>query len=290
MRNFVIMTDSSCDLPSEMAADLELSVVSLSVLIQGKSYVNYLDNRELPSKTFYDLLRHGEKGSTSAVNVEQFSREMERILQTGQDILYLGFSTGLSGTYSAGTVAAEEMRTKYPEAQILTVDTLCASLGEGMIVSLAVQEKRSGKSILEVRDFVEANKLHLCHWVAVDDLQHLKRGGRISAAAAFFGSALNVKPIIHVDNEGKLIPVEKIKGRKNSIKRLVQHLTDTGINLSEQTLFLCHGDCPEEANMLADIIRSETLVRDIVIGPIGPVIGAHAGPGTLALFFLGTER
>lgn len=290
MSEYVILTDSSCDLPAELADELEISVLPLSVLLAGKTYFNYLDGREIALDYYYAQLRAGAAASTSAVNVAAFTEEMEKILRTGRDVLYLGFSSGLSATYSAGAVAAEALAAEYPDRKIYTVDTLCASLGEGMMVYLAAQQKRAGKTIEEVRDYVEQNKLRLCHWFTVDDLNHLKRGGRISSTTALLGTALHIKPVLHVDNEGRLVNMEKARGRKAAIRRLAEVFSERAVDPQEQTIFISHGDCEEEARELGNMIREQAGVRDVVIHYIGPVIGAHAGPGTIALFFLGTER
>lgn len=290
MRNFAIFTDSSCDLTAHMAQELELTVVPLSVTIDGETYENDLAGKALPFEKCYALLRAGKQAVTSAVNVAQFTAAMEPVLQAGSDILYLGFSSALSGTYSAGAVALEQLSARYPEAKVYAVDTLCASLGQGMLIYLAVQQKRAGKSIEEVRDYVEAQKLHLCHWFTVDDLHHLHRGGRVSATSAVVGTVLNIKPVLHVDNEGRLIFVDKVRGRRNALKSVVQKMADTAIAPEQQTIFISHGDCLEEAELLADMVREKLHVRDVVINFVGPVIGAHSGPGTLALFFLGTKR
>ena len=215
---------------------------------------------------------------------------MEPVLQAGQDVLYLGFSSALSGTYNAGALACAQLAEKYPDAKLYAVDTLCASLGQGMLIYLAVQQKRAGKSIEEVRDYVEENKLHLCHWFTVDDLHHLHRGGRVSATSAVLGTMLNIKPVLHVDDEGRLIFVEKVRGRRTSLKALLQHMEATAIAPETQTIFISHGDCLEEAQLLGQMIRDKLHVQDVVINYVGPVIGAHSGPGTLALFFLGTKR
>jgi DegV family protein with EDD domain len=284
------MTDSSCDLPAGLAKELELEVIPLTVVLDGKTYRNYLDEREITCKRFYEILREGKQGTTSAVNVDEFLQVMKGQLEQGKDILYLGFSSGLSATYQAAVIAAEELRASYPDATIVTVDTLCASMGQGMLVYLAVQEKRKGKSLDEVRDFVEARKLKLAHWVTVDDLNHLKRGGRISSAAALLGSTLNIKPIIHVDNEGRLNSVGKVRGRKNSMKKLLDEMIETGVDLDGQTVFLSHSDCLEDAQQLAQMIKDALPVKEVIIGYIGPVIGSHTGPGTLALFFLAKTR
>lgn len=290
MRDYVIVTDSCCDLTQEMADELELIVLPLTVMTEDKSYRNYLDGREIGFSEFYNKLRSGKQAKTSAVNVDEFSKAMEGPLKEGKDILYLGFSSGLSATYQSGVLAAEDLRGEFPEATILTVDTLSASLGQGLLVYLAVQEKRKGKTIEELRDYVEATKLHLAHWFTVDDLNHLKRGGRISAAAALLGSTLNIKPILHVDDEGHLISVGKVRGRKNSLKGLMEKMTETGIDLAEQTIFISHCDALEDAQLLAEMIRAEFPVKEIVMNYIGPVIGAHSGPGTIALFFLAKHR
>lgn len=290
MSQYIIMTDSSCDLPAGLAAELELEVLPLSVLIDGKSYVNYLDERDITFADCYAALRAGKNATTSAVNVEAFVQAMEPHLQAGEDILYLGFSSALSGTYNAGAVAAQQLAEKYPERKLYAVDTLSASMGQGLLVYLTVQQKRSGATIEQARDYAEAQKLHLCHWFTVDDLNHLHRGGRVSATSAVLGTVLNIKPVLHMDNEGRLIFMEKVRGRRNSIKRMLEKMRETAIEPEKQIVFMSHGDCLEDAEYLAGRIREEWGVKDVVINYVGPVIGAHSGPGTLALFFLGTER
>ncbi len=290
MNDYVIMTDSCCDLPDRLAKELGLSILPLTVMLDGKLYRNYLDEREISSQAFYSQLRAGKSASTSAVNVEEFSREMEWILHEGKDILYLGFSSGLSATYQTAVIAAEELREKYPGQQVLTVDTLAASMGQGLLVYLAAQEKARGRSIEQVRDFVEQNRLRLVHDFTVDDLNHLKRGGRISTAAAILGSTLNIKPILHVDDEGHLVPKSKVRGRKQAIQKLIDQLAESDVAPAEQSIFISHGDCLEEAEQLAAQIRARFAVKEIVISYVGPVIGAHSGPGTLALFYLAQKR
>ncbi len=290
MSQYIIMTDSSCDLPAGLAAELELEVLPLSVLIDGKSYVNYLDERDITFADCYAALRAGKNATTSAVNVEAFVQAMEPHLQADEDILYLGFSSALSGTYNAGAVAAQQLAEKYPERKLYAVDTLSASMGQGLLVYLTVQQKRAGATIEQARDYAEAQKLHLCHWFTVDDLNHLHRGGRVSATSAVLGTVLNIKPVLHMDNEGRLIFMEKVRGRRNSIKRMLEKMRETAIDPEKQIVFMSHGDCLEDAEYLAGRIREEWGVKDVVINYVGPVIGAHSGPGTLALFFLGTER
>ncbi|MBS5548270.1 MAG: DegV family protein [Oscillospiraceae bacterium] len=290
MSEFVLMTDSSADLSQEMVQELGVTVLPLSFTIQGKVYRNYPDNREMDLPLFYDMLRAGELATTSAVNVAEYTQAVEPILQEKKDVLILAFSSGLSSTYQASVLAAEELREKYPDRKIYTVDTLCASLGQGLLVYLAVQEQRKGRSIEEVRDWAESTKLNLCHQFTVDDLHFLKRGGRISATTAVVGSMLQIKPVLHVDNEGHLINIGKARGRQASLKALVDKMEKTVTEEGKKTVFISHGDCRKDAVAVADMVRERFGTQDIRINYVGPVIGAHSGPGTLALFYLGTER
>ena len=290
MSDYIIMTDSSCDLPADLADKMELSVLPLYLDVDGQRYANYLDEREIAFSEIYAKLRTKCPAKTSAVNVNDFMEPMEAALAAGRDILYIGFSSGLSSTYDAGAMAAREMSERYPERKIYTVDSLCASMGQGLMLYLAWQQKQLGRTIEEVRDYVEANKLHLCHWFTIDDLMFLKRGGRISGATAVVGSMLSIKPVMHVDNAGHLIKVGTARGRKASLKALADQAERLGVDLANQTVFISHGDCLEDANYLAEIMRTRFGVKDVVINYVGPVIGAHSGPGTVALFFLGTER
>lgn len=290
MSEYVLITDSSADLSQEMVQELGVTVLPLSFTIQGKIYRNYPDNREMDLPLFYDMLRAGELATTSAVNVAEYTQAVEPILQEGKDVLILAFSSGLSSTYQASVLAAGELREKYPDRKIYTVDTLCASLGQGLLVYLAAQEQRKGKSIEEVRDWAEETKLHLCHQFAVDDLHFLKRGGRISATTAVVGSMLQIKPVLHVDNEGHLINIGKARGRQASLKALVDKMEKTVTEEGRKTVFISHGDCRKDAVTVADMVRERFGTQDIRINFVGPVIGAHSGPGTLALFYLGTER
>ena len=290
MSEFVLMTDSSADLSQEMVQEQGVTVLPLSFTIQGKVYRNYPDNREMDLPLFYDMLRAGELATTSAVNVAEYTQAVEPILQEKKDVLILAFSSGLSSTYQASVLAAGELREKYPDRKIYTVDTLCASLGQGLLVYLAAQEQRKGKSIEEVRDWAEETKLHLCHQFTVDDLHFLKRGGRISATTAVVGSMLQIKPVLHVDNEGHLINIGKARGRQASLKALVDKMEKTVTEEGRKTVFISHGDCRKDAVTVADMVRERFGTQDIRINFVGPVIGAHSGPGTLALFYLGTER
>ena len=290
MKEYVIITDSCCDLSEELAQSAGVTVIPMVFTIDGEEHRNYLDGREMPYKDFYSRLRSGASASTSALNMDTFISVFEEHLKQGRDILYLGFSSGLSGTYHVSTLAAEELAPKYPESKIFCVDTLCASMGEGLLVYLSAMKKQDGATIEEVRNFAESSKLHLCHWFTVDDLNHLKRGGRISATTAFVGSLLNIKPILHVDDEGHLINVGKARGRRASVESLCAHMKETALDPSGQTVFISHGDCENDALALKDMVIKELHPKEVQINAIGPVIGAHSGPGTLALFFLGEKR
>ena len=288
MSDYVIVTDSSADLPASLVQELGVEVLPLSFTVQGKTYHNYPDDREMDLNAFYRMLRDGEMATTSAVNVAEYTAMLEPLLQAGKDVLVLAFSSGLSTTYQSSVIAVNELAEQYPDRKICTVDTLCASLGQGLLVWHAAQEQKKGKSLEEVRDWVEENKLRLCHWFTVDDLHFLKRGGRISAATAVVGTMLSIKPVLHVDDEGHLISMGKARGRGASLTALVDHMEQTVTDVD--TVFISHGDCLADAEKVAADVKKRFGTRDVVINTIGPVIGAHAGPGTVALFFLGTKR
>lgn len=290
MSDFVILTDSSADLTAELAAQLQVEVLPLSFTLRDQIYYNYPDNREMDPKAFYDLLRQGETATTSAINVSQYTDVLEPLLQAGKDVLILAFSSGLSTTYNSAVIAADDLRERYPERKVYVVDTLCASLGQGLLVWLAAKERQRGRTIEEVRDWAELNKLNLCHQFTVDDLHFLKRGGRISATTAVVGSMLQIKPVLHVDNEGHLINISKARGRNAALKALVDRMEQTAVAPREQTVFISHGDCLEDAQELARMIQERMGTQDFIFNHVGPVIGAHSGPGTVALFYLGTER
>ena len=245
---------------------------------------------EIGFKEFYDKLRNGERATTSAVNVSEFTAVMEGKLKEGLDILFIGFSSGLSTTYQSGAIACDELREKYPERKLIAIDSLCASLGEGLLLYLAAKKQQSGASIDEVADYVRETIPHLCHWFTVNDLMFLKRGGRVSATAALVGTLLGVKPVLHVDDEGHLIPVSKVRGRRQSLDALVQKMEETAIQPADQTVFISHGDCLADAEYVAKRVREKFGVKNIYINFVGPVIGAHSGPGTVALFFIGEHR
>ena len=290
MSQFVIVTDSSADLSHEMVQTLGVEVLPLAFTMEGKTYYNYTDNRDMAPKEFYRRLASGTVATTNAVNVGQAIEGIEPLLQAGRDVLVLAFSSGLSATFQSSKLAVEELSEKYPERKLYTVDTLCASLGQGLLVWYAAQERKKGRTIEEVRDWAEANKLKLCHQFTVDDLHFLKRGGRISATTAVVGSMLQIKPVLHVDDEGHLINIGKARGRQSSLKALVDKMEKTVTEAGKQTVFISHGDCLEDAEAVAQMVRERFGTQDIRINYVGPVIGAHSGPGTLALFYLGTQR
>ena len=275
MPDYVILTDSSADLSAEMVREAGVTVLPLSFTIQGGTYQNTPDNREMDPALFYDMLRAGELATTSAVNVAAYTEAVEPLLRAGKDVLIL---------------AAEELREQYPQRKLYVVDTLCASLGQGLLVWLAAREQKKGHSIEEVRDWAEAHKQAVCHQFTVQDLKFLKRGGRITATTAVLGSMLQIKPLLHVDQEGKLTAVGKARGRHASLKALVDRMEKTVTDEGRETVFISHGDCRGDADKVAEMVRERFGTRDIQINYIGPVIGAHAGPGTLALFYLGSER
>ena len=290
MRDYILMTDSCCDMSPQLAEELDLTVLPLSLEMGGKTYRNFLDGRELPFAEFYRRCRAGELATTYAISVGDFEAAMQPILESGKDILCLSFSSALSTTYQSAVIAAQEMAEAVPAGKVYVVDTLCASLGQGLLVYLCAQQKKAGKSLEELRDYAEAAKGGICHWFTMDDLNHLKRGGRISAATALFGSMLSIKPVLHVDDTGHLVAVSKARGRKASLTALVDRMEQTAVDPKSQTVFISHGDCLEEAEFVAGEVRRRLGVEDIRINYIGPVIGNHAGPGTMALFFVGTKR
>lgn len=290
MRDFVILTDSCCDMSADMVSELGLEVLPLTFHLRDRDYRNYLDGREIAFGEFYGQVREGAHVITSAVSVGDFDEAMRAILRQGKDVLCLNFSSALSTTYQSAVIAAEELRGEFPDARIAVVDTLCASLGQGLLIWLCVQEQRKGRSLEEVEQFALETRGRVCHWFTVDDLNHLKRGGRVSPAAALFGTMLSIKPVLHVDDEGRLIPVSKARGRKASLLALVDEMEKTAEDPAEQTIFISHGDCLEEAQFVAEEVRRRFGVKDIHINYVGPVIGSHSGPGTMALFFLGRAR
>lgn len=290
MNDYIILTDSSVDYTPELAEELDVHILPLAYLMDGKTYLNHPDHRDMPIEELYARLRAGTVVTTNAVNLSQFVEAAEPFLKAGTDVLIISFSSGLSSTYASAKMAAEELSEAYPQRKICAVDTLAASLGQGLLVWYAAKKRLAGASFEEVRDWVEENKLHMCHWFTVDDLHFLKRGGRISAATAVVGSLLSIKPVLHMDDEGHLVSVSKARGRKASLVAMADKVGELAIEPEKQTMFISHGDCLEEARFLADLVKERYGVKEIFINFVGPVIGAHSGPGTIALFFLGVHR
>ena len=288
MDNYVIFTDSSCDIEAALLEKWGVKSVSLTFRFDG-SEKEYSD-RDLAAPDFYRMMREGGVSRTSAANTGDFRDAFEPALQEGKDILYIGFSSGLSNTVNAGRIAAEELEKDFPGRRVVVIDTLCASAGEGMVVYLAVQKKAEGAALEDNAAYIRETLPHLCHWFTVDDLVYLKRGGRVSAAAAFVGTVLNIKPVLHVDDEGHLINMFKVRGRKQSILALAQKYSELALDPEHGFYFISHGDCLDDAKQLEAHIAAAHGVKATVITNVGPVIGSHSGPGTLALFFLGKNR
>lgn len=287
MNNYVILTDSACDLTPDHLSKLGVKVLPLSFLVvsSGKEYLNY----DIGSKEFYSMMRDGDVIKTSAINVSNFKDFFEAELKNGFDILYLGFSSGLSTTYNSACIAADDLKEKYPDRKIICVDTLSASAGFGLLLNLTVEKKNSSATIEEAAEYAKSLIPNLCHWFTVDDLVYLKRGGRISPTVAFVGGLLGIKPILHMDDEGRLVNITKVRGRKASIEALAEKFGELGIN-KQNPVWLCHADCEDDAKALSNIIKKKYGVTVGHIADIGPVIGAHAGPHTIAVFFIGNHR
>ena len=290
MNNYVIITDSTSDLNKELIDKINVEILPLRYIVGDDQYWNEPEEGDANIKEFYSKLRNGASSSTSQITFASFKVSFKKYLDKDLDILYIAFSSGLSGTAHQAVLAKNELAEEYPNRKIIVVDSLAASLGEGMLVYYAANLKNEGKSMEEVAEFIENNKLKLAHWFTVDDLNFLKRGGRVSPAAALLGSVLGIKPILHVDDEGHLIPVGKVRGRKASIEELVIRASKTIENPENQTAFICHGDCIDDAEYLAKRAKEVLGVKEVIIGYTGPVIGSHSGPGTLALFTFNKNR
>ena len=287
MNDYVILTDSSCDLPDDIVKKYQLEILQLDFIVEGEGSFH---NDQADIEKVYSKLRNGANIKTSAANISQASEAIEALFNQKKDILYLGFSSGRSSTYQTVYMAGQELTEEYPERKMISVDTLAASMGQGLLVYKACQAKDAGKSLEENAQYIEDIKLKLCHWFTVDDLFFLKRGGRISGVTATVGTMLSIKPILHVDDEGHLINVSKVRGRKAAITELVNRMEKLAVHPEDQDIFISHGDCIEDAEKLASIIKERFGNDRITISYVGPVIGAHSGPGTLALFFLGEHR
>ena len=287
---YQIVTDSACNLTEEMIDAFGLEILSLTFMVDGVQHRSYLKGEKTDLRQFYTMMREGKVITTSLPNMQETEATLRRVLDADSDVLYLGFSSALSGTYEATELLMKQLTGEYPERTLCAVETFAASGGEGMLVYLACKKKEAGASLEEVADFVRETRDHLCHWFTVDDLMFLFRGGRVSRTSAWAGTLLNIKPVMHVDNEGRLVPMEKARGRRKAIKALVDHMEQTAIDPTNQTIFITHGDCIEDVVLLESEITKRLGCTEFVVNYVDPVIGAHSGPGTLALFFVGERK
>lgn len=287
MRDYVITVNSTIDLPKEWLAERGVPVAPLKYTIDGETYT---DMEGLSAKEFFAKLREGKMSVTSQVNPEEAAAMLEPYVKEGKDVLHLGFSSGLSGTLNSMRIGAEMLQEKYPDAKIIVIDTLCACLGEGILLYYALKEKAKGKTIEEVAQWAEENKLHVCHNVTVDDLNHLHRGGRVSKTTAVIGTLVQIKPIIHMDDEGRLQVIGKERGRKKSLNKIVDMAVEQSKGWENDIVMITHGDCIEDAEYVAKLVREKMGINNILINNIGTVIGSHTGPGVVAVFCMGNKR
>ncbi len=288
MDPFVIYTDSACDLDPSLLAEWGVGCQSLTFRFEGED--KEYENGDMNAPTFYQRMREGGVAKTAAINAELFAGAFSRALENGSDVLYIGFSSGLSTTFNSARLAAKQLAEKYPERKVVVVDTLGASAGEGLILYHVVKKKNEGATLEETAAYAESLRLHTAHWFTVDDLVYLKRGGRVSATSAFVGNMLGIKPVLHMDNEGHLVPVAKVRGRKTSVVAMADKYSETALDPENGVVFISHGDCMADVELLKSLLRERHGAGVEMIVPVGPVIGAHSGPGTLALFFLAKER
>ena len=287
MRDFIIVTDSTVDLPESMLEEQGIPVLQLNYVLDCKTYE---DRKGLSGREFFDKLREGSMPTTSQVNPEQAKEFFESFVKEGKDILCIGFSSGLSGTYNSERIAAEELSEEYPDTKIIVIDSLCASMGQGLLLAKALKKQREGMTLEELAQWLEENKLHICHNVTVDDLNHLYRGGRISKTTAVLGTLVQIKPIIHMNDEGKLIVIGKERGRKKALNTIVDMMGKQMEGYENDLVMVTHGDCLEDAEYVKSQIQKKYGIQDVVINGIGTVIGTHTGPGVVAVFCMGEKR
>ena len=290
VNDYVLFTDSTCDLTQKLADSLHIHVIPMEFILGDTAYLHYLDGREMSMKSFYSQVRSGAMPTTTQINQFVYLEAFTPFLEEGKDILYLCFSSGLSGTYQSSRLAVEELQEKYPERKIYSVDTRCASIGEGTLVYETAVKMNDGMSIDELRDYAESIRLRINHWFTVNDLFHLHRGGRVSAVTAIAGAALGIKPMLTVNPEGKLDTVSKVRGRNKAMEYIATRAVENLGSIENPVLFIGHADCPDDAKELEKIVRSKVKCKKVYISDIGPIIGAHVGPGMLALTFLGEHR
>jgi DegV family protein with EDD domain len=290
MSDYVIVSDATLDLPMNIIEENSLRIIPMGVNIDNEEYSHYPDERELAIEDFYQKIKAGAVPHTTQITPITFMNYFEEILKQGLDIIYIAFSSGLSGTYNTSQIVKRELMEEYPERKIYCIDSLCASVGEGILVYNAALQQRNGLSIEELRDWVEQNKRRARHWFTVKDLYHLKRGGRVTSIEAFVGTALKIRPVLSTDETGKLTVISKLRGSRAELDFLVTKLEQEGVDLSSQTVIIGHGDDLQQAQELERLVRGKNLVKDVIISKIGPVIGTHTGPGMLALVFMGDEK
>lgn len=288
MKDYIIMTDSGCDLSHKLAEKMNVKIIPMGVTIQDKSYKHYSDCRELNIKDFYQKLRDGHMGSTSCVNIMDVMDTMKEYLDKNIDVLYLSFSSGMSGSYQASVLAARQLEEDYPDAKIIVVDTLSGSVGLGMLTYLAAKQKKNGKTIEEVKEYIENKALNICHYFMVSDLKYIQKSGRISATSAVVGGVLNIKPIFKLSNEGKVVISEKVRGIKAAIRQMIEKIEEKCTDKS--IFFICHADANDYIELLKEKILEKFPQAEIYLSDVGPVIGNNTGPGTIAVIFEGSER
>lgn len=290
MKEYVILTDATCDLPPDLLDEMGIGVIPMEFEMNGEIFTHYPDARQMGLHEFYERIRQGQMPKTTQINRSEYEKYFESVLCTGRDVFYLCFSSGLSGTYQASLLVAEELKEKYPENRVVVADSRAAAIGEGILVLAAAQEKEKGRSIDSLAEWVTEYREHICHWFMVDDLNHLRRGGRISSVAALAGSALGIKPILHVDEKGELPLVYKVRGRKKGMEKLLEIMEKTIVNPEDQTIYIVHADCLEDAKELKQLVKSKVHAKNYRTVCLGPIIGTHTGPGLLALIYLGTQK
>jgi len=290
MQDYVIVTDTSANLPEDLIDKFGFKILSFSFFFDLVEYLSYEKGKKTDLTKFYDMMRNKDEVKTSLVSPEQFAAVFEDCVKEGKDVLYIGFTSGLSGTYQSSKIAAEIVMEKYPERKIVVWDSLCAALGQGLMAYKAGEMYQAGKSMEEVLNMLEDKKLKMCHWFTVDDLFFLSRGGRLSTTTAMFGSLLNIKPVLHVDDNGKLVSMSKVRGRKQSLVALAEKFDELQIEGENDVIAISHGDCIEDAEFIIAELKKKHKFKDIIVNCLDPVIGAHSGPGTAAIFFIGQHR
>ncbi len=287
-RKFILTVDSTCDMPEALLQEHDVPVISMSYTLDGETYPDS-EGHSLAPKEFYDRVRAGSMPMTAQVTSEQAKDFFRPLVESGSDVLHIAFSSALSGSCASAMYAAQEL-SQAGGPQIRVVDSLCASMGEGLLLHYAVQLRDEGKTLEEAVQWLEDNKLHLCHNFTVDDLKHLHRGGRVSRTSAIVGTLLGIKPVLHVDDAGRLIPLSKVRGRRAALDTLVSNMQMQVGRFVNEVVYISHGDCLADAEYVRDQVREKLGIKKFLLNPIGPVIGTHSGPGTVALFFLGEKR